>query len=286
PDTAYTEKALRRCRLTAHVSTKLNRSHLVTGEEAILLPCLGRTERDVQKAGSQFVTVEDSMSMVHRSQGNLPPASAELRSEPAIIAGLAQAVLRDRTTVPWAELVEDYDQIRDRIARVIPGFADFKARVREPGGFLLSNGARRREFETPSGRARFTVLALPRIELSPGEFLMMTIRSHDQFNTTIYSQDDRYRGISGGRRVVLLNAEDIEREALAEGQVVDLASRFDGETRIARGFRVVAYDVPRRCAATYFPEANLLVPVGSVAEKSRTPTYKSVPITIRPAGVA
>jgi len=283
PDTATTSEALSRCRLTAHVATTLNRSHLVTGEEAILLPCLGRTERDVQKGGPQFVTVENSMSVVHRSRGDLEPASEELRSEPAIVAGLARATLGDRDGVPWEALIENYDRIRDRIARVIPGFDDFNRRVRQPGGIVLPSGPRVREFPTPSGKAGFTVHATPRIALAPGQFLLMTIRSHDQFNTTVYSQDDRYRGISGGRRVVFLRADEIEAAGLKADQRVDVTSHVDGETRIARGFRVVPYDLPRRCAAAYFPEANSLVPVTSFAEKSRTPTYKSIPVTFAPS---
>ncbi len=283
PDTELTAGALSRCRLTAHVATTLNRSHLVTGEEALLLPCLGRTERDVQKGGPQFVTVENSMSVVHRSQGHLEPASDALRSEPAIVAGLARATLGDGGGVSWEALVEDYDRIRDRIARVIPGFDDFNRRAREPGGFLLPSGPRAREFATPSGKARFTTHPTPRITLAPGQFLLMTIRSHDQFNTTVYSQDDRYRGISGDRRVVFLRADEIPAAGLRAGQRVDITSHVDGESRVARGFRVVPYDLPRRCAAAYFPEANVLVPVTSFAEKSRTPTYKSIPITIAPS---
>jgi molybdopterin-dependent oxidoreductase alpha subunit len=282
PDRGFTEDALRRCRLTVQVSTKLNRSHLVGGEEAILLPCLGRTERDAQKGGEQLVTVEDSMSLVHASRGHLAPASGELRSEPAIVAGLARAVLGERTGVRWEWLVEDYDRIRDAIERVIPGFEEFNRRVREPGGFVLPNGVRDRRFDTPSGKAMFSVNPLPDLSLGPGELWMMTIRSHDQFNTTVYSADDRYRGIQGNRRVVLLNPDDVRERGLRPGQAVDLKSRFAEESREAKGFMVVPYDLPRGCAATYFPEANPLVPVSSFADESRTPTYKSVRITLRP----
>jgi len=284
PDTAYTEAALRRCRLTVGVATTLNRSHLVTGDEAILLPCLGRSERDEQQSGAQFVTVEDSMSLVHRSQGRLAPASPELKSEPAIVVELARALFGDAGPIPWRDLGDDYDRIRDAIARVVPGFEDFNRRVRDPGGFRLPSGARQREFATPTGKASFSVLPLPRLELADGELVMMTIRSHDQFNTTIYGFDDRYRGISGNRRVVLLHPADIADAGLAAGDRVDLESRFAGETRTLEGFEVVAYEVPRRCAATYYPEANALVPIDSVAEGSNTPTYKSVKITIRKRG--
>ncbi|MGH7819138.1 MAG: FdhF/YdeP family oxidoreductase, partial [Candidatus Binatia bacterium] len=283
PDASYTAEALRRCRLTVQISTKLNRSHLVCGEEAIVLPCLGRTDRDEQKAGPQFVTVEDSMSLVHRSQGSLPPPSEHLRSEPAIVAGLACAVLGEDSSIPWEWLVEDYDRIRDRIARVIPGFEDFNRRVREPGGFRLPNAARERRFDTPSGKARFTVTPLPDTSLEPGQLWMMTVRSHDQFNTTVYSPNDRYRGVSGDRRVVFLHPDDVAERGLAAGQAVDLTSHFGEEVRVARGFRVVPYDVPRGSAVTYFPEANPLVAVQSVADESNTPTYKSVRITVHAA---
>jgi len=284
PDTEFTAEALRRTRLTVHVSTKLNRSHLVHGRRALILPCLGRTERDVQAGGAQFVTVENSMGVVSSSRGSVAPASEHLLSEPVIIARLATAVLGARSRVPWLSLVEDYDRIREQISRVIPGFDDFNRRVREPGGFALPNGPREGRFTTKSGKAHFTVHALQPIVLEPGQLLMMTIRTHDQFNTTVYGLDDRYRGIRNGRRVVLLHPADMKAQGLAADQLVDLRSHFEGETRLARGFRVVPYNIPRRCAATYFPEANVLVPVNSFAEKSRTPTSKSVVISITPAG--
>jgi molybdopterin-dependent oxidoreductase alpha subunit len=283
PDTERTAAALRRCRLTVHVSTKLNRAHLVTGRQALILPCLGRSERDEQKGGLQFVTVENSMGIVHRSQGVLAPASPALRSEPAIVASLARAALGGRTGTRWEWLVEDYDRIREEIAAVIPGFEDFNARVRGRNGFPLPNAARQRRFLTATGRARFTVHAIPRLALAPGQLLMTTIRSHDQYNTTIYGLEDRYRGVHGGRRVVFLNAEDIAALGLRPGQVVDLHSHFQGERRTAPRFVVVPYAIPRRCAATYFPEANPLVPLGAVAEKSNTPASKSVVITVTAA---
>jgi molybdopterin-dependent oxidoreductase alpha subunit len=283
PDTERTAAGLTRCRLTAHVSTKLHRGHLVTGRTALILPCLGRSERDVTPAGAQFVTVEDSMSLVHRSQGTLSPVAPGLRSEPAIVAGLARATFGDAATVPWADLVADYDRIRDRIAEVIPGFEDFNRRVRAAEGFVLPNPARTRRFATPSRRARFVVHPRPRIELPPGHLVMMTIRSHDQFNTTVYGLDDRYRGVRGGRRVVFLNPEDIAALGRRHGEIVDLVSHFRGETRVAQRFSIVSYPIPRRCAATYFPEANPLVPLDAVAEKSNTPASKSVIITLRDA---
>ncbi len=283
PDTEYTAAALRQCRLTAHVSTKLNRAHLITGEQALILPCLGRTETDVQTSGPQFVTTENSMAIVQASRGFLRPASEHLLSEPAIVARLAFATLGARSNVAWQELVADYDRIRDHIARVVPGFDDYNTRVRRPGGFHLPSPAAERIFKTTSGRAMFTVHALPQHDLKPDQYLMMTIRSHDQFNTSIYGLDDRYRGVYGGRRVVFLNREDIDSANLKEGGLVDLISHFDGEERIARHFVVVPYSIPRRCAATYFPETNVLVPLRSVADKSNTPASKSVVISIRPS---
>jgi molybdopterin-dependent oxidoreductase alpha subunit len=281
PDTEFTAHALRRCRLTAHVSTKLNRSHLITGEQALILPCLGRTEIDAQETGPQFVSTENSMGVVQMSRGSLDPASLQLLSEPQIVARMARATLGDRTTVNWEELVKDYDQIRTLIERVVPGFENYKIRVREPGGFYLPNSARERVFNTASGKAVFTIHELPDHDLKPDQFLMMTIRSHDQFNTSIYSLNDRYRGIRNGRRVVFLNKDDMRLAGLHPQQVVDLVSHFEGEQRVAHRFVVVPYDIPRRCAATYFPEANVLVPVRSVAEKSNTPASKSVVISIR-----
>ena len=281
PDTERTAIALRRCRLTVHVSTKLNRGHLVTGETALILPCLGRTEADVQSGAAQFVTVEDSMGIVHASRGALEPASEHLLSEPRIVARLARATLGERPPrIDWEALADDYDRIRDLIARVVPDCEGYNERVRAPGGFRLRNAARERVWDTKTGKARFTVHALPRHELGPGQLLMMTVRSHDQYNTTVYGLDDRYRGITGGRRVVLVNEEDSRERGLAGGDVVDITSHFDDGTRVARRFTVVTYTIPRGCCATYFPEANVLVPLGAVARKSHTPASKSVVVTI------
>jgi len=283
PDTNFTARALRNCRLTAHVSTKLNRAHLVTGRTALILPCLGRSEIDRQAAGEQFVTVEDSMGIVNPSRGHLEPASPHLLSEPALVARLARAVLGGGGTVDWEELAGNYDRIRDRIERVIPGFERFNERIRT-GVFYLPNAPRdERRFQTASGRAQFTVHPIPRHTLAPGQFVMMTMRSHDQFNTTIYGLDDRYRGIFNGRRVVFLNAEDMAEAGLQQGQLVDLTSHFGGVERRAPHFLVAPYSIPRRCAATYFPEANVLVPIDSVADRSNTPVSKSVIITIAPS---
>jgi len=285
PDTSATAAALRNCRLTAHVSIKLNRSHLVPGRVALILPCLGRTELDRQASGVQFVTTENSMGVVQKSQGKLTPASSQLLSEPAIVARLAATTLDKRTTTAWHDLVANYDRIRERIERVIPGFTDYNQRVRQPGGFYLPNGPRDRQFTTPDGKAHFTVNPAPTNRIEPGQLVMMTIRTHDQFNTTVYGLDDRYRGISNGRRVVFLNAEDIRERGLKAGEVVDLLSHFRGETRVAPRFVVVEYDIPRGSAATYFPETNVLVPLDSVAETSNTPTSKYIIITVQRSAV-
>jgi molybdopterin-dependent oxidoreductase alpha subunit len=283
PDTERTAQAMRRCTLTAHVSTKLHRGHLVTGEQALILPCLGRTERDEQPAGPQYVTVEDSMGVVHASRGALSPAGEQLLSEPRIVACLARATLRERLPhIDWTALADDYDRIRDGIARVVPGCERYVERVREPGGFVLRNAARERVFETESGRARFTVQALPKHDLLPGQLLMMTIRSHDQYNTTVYGLDDRYRGVRGGRRVVLMNEHDARERGFRHGDAVDLTSHFRDGERTAPHFTLVVYEIPRGCCATYFPEANVLVPLGAVARVSNTPASKSVVVSVKP----
>ncbi|HEU4535037.1 MAG TPA: molybdopterin dinucleotide binding domain-containing protein, partial [Polyangiaceae bacterium] len=278
-----TAEALRRCRLTAQVSTKLNRSHLVVGRRALILPCLGRTEVDRQAAGRQFVSCENSMGVVQSSQGELEPASEHLLSEPAVVARLARAALGARSRVPWESLAADYDLVRDAIARVVPGFERYNERVRQPGGFYLPNAAREGSFRTATGLARFRTNPLEVPETGPGELLLMTIRSHDQFNTTIYGLDDRYRGIYGGRRVVFVHPDDAAARGLAAGDLVDLVGRPDApddEPRRAHAFRLVPFPVARGCAAAYFPEANVLVPLASVAERSNTPASKSVPITL------
>jgi molybdopterin-dependent oxidoreductase alpha subunit len=281
PDTAFTAAALSHTRLTAHVSTKLNRSHLVTGRIGLILPCLGRTERDVQAAGEQFVSCENSMGVVQSSTGFLPPASPHLLSEPMIVARLAEATLGARSTVDWRGLAGNYDRIRDKIAEVVPGTQDYNARVRHPGGFYLPNPVRdERRFNTATGKARFFIHRLPERTLEPDQLVMMTIRTHDQFNTTVYGLDDRYRGIYGGRRVIFMNPADVSARGLQQGDFVDLVSHFRNERRRADHFMVVPFVIPRGNAATYFPEANPLVPIDSVAEKSNTPTSKYVIITV------
>jgi molybdopterin-dependent oxidoreductase alpha subunit len=278
PDTAVTEAAMRRARLTVHVSTKLNRSHTVTGRRALILPTLGRTDKDVQAGGRQVVTVEDSMGMVHASRGNLPPASPHLLSEPAIVARMARAVLGAASTTPWEEFERDYGTIRDRIARVVPGFEDFNAKIARPGGFTLPHAPRdERRFPTATGKANFTAAPVEYPEIPEGRLLLQTLRSHDQYNTTIYGLDDRYRGIKGGRRVVLVNPEDARELGLADGSYADLVGEWkDGVERRAPGFRVVHYPTARGCAAAYYPETNVLVPLDSTADTSNTPASKSV----------
>ncbi|MFQ3598564.1 MAG: FdhF/YdeP family oxidoreductase [Chloroherpetonaceae bacterium] len=283
PDTNYTAKALRNTNLTVHISTKLNRAHLITGKEALILPCLGRTERDMQKSGLQFVSVENSMGVVHSSQGSLPPASDHLLSEPAIVAGIAKATLGSRSTVDWDWLIEDYDRIRDLIEKTIPGFERYNERVREKAGFYLPNGAREGVFNTSDKKAHFTVHPIPIHHLEDGQYIMMTIRSHDQYNTTIYGLDDRYRGIYNGRRIIFMNPDDMRKANLKQGDIVDLFSHFNGEVRTAKHFVVVPFNIPKQCTATYFPETNVLVPIDSYADKSQTPTSKFILITIQPS---
>ncbi len=255
PDTEYTAKALQNCDLTVHVSTKLNRSHLIHGKKALILPCLGRSEKDVQENGIQFVSVENSMGVVHSSSGHLAPASKSLLSEPAIVAGMAQATLSN-SKFNWVELIEDYDRIRDKIEATIPGFENYNQRVREKGGFYLSNTARDKDFSpTLTGKANFTINAVSDIELQKNQFIMMTIRTHDQYNTTIYGLDDRYRGVINERRVIFMNPTDMEEQGLEKLDAVDLISHFNKEERIAKHFLVIPYNIPKQCTATYFPEA-------------------------------
>ncbi|MGP4000509.1 FdhF/YdeP family oxidoreductase [Streptomyces sp. 8N706] len=282
PDTEVTEAAVRRARLTVHVSTKLNRSHVVTGARALILPTLGRTERDLQDGGEQFVTVEDSMGMVHASRGRLEPASGHLLSEPAIVCRLARRVLGENSRTPWEEFEKDYARIRDRISRVVPGFEDFETKVRRPGGFTLPHAPRdNRRFPTATGRANFTAAPVEYPEAPEGRLLLQTLRSHDQYNTTIYGLDDRYRGIRNGRRVVLVHPEDARSLGLPDGSYTDLVSEWqDGSERRAPGFRVVHYPTARGCAAAYYPETNVLVPLDATADTSNTPASKSLVVRL------
>ena len=283
-DTKATASALSNCSITAQVSTKPNRSHLVTGRTALILPCLGRSEKDHTSVGEQFVSVENSMGIVHSSRGSSKPASGMLRSEPSIVSGIAGALDTriGRSGIAWQDLAEDYDKVRDMIEASIPGFEGYNERVRLDGGFYLPNPPRdSRTFPTESGYANFRVHDLSGASAGTGRYLMMTIRSHDQYNTTIYGLDDRYRGINKGRRVVLMNQSDMDDNDWSKGDLVDLTSHFEGNELHAREWYIVPYEIPKGNIATYFPEANVLVPLDSVAEGSNTPTSKSVVVTIR-----
>ena len=297
-DTNYTAEALKKCKLTVHVSTKLNRSHLTHGETALILPCLGRTDRDRQATGEQFVSCESTTGVVAQSRGVVDPVVSTLKSEVAIIGELAKRII---PTVPvnhgctvtkpgpdgqhyinWDALIADYDLIRDLIEQVVPGFKNYNKQVRQQGGFYIPNGPRIREFNTEDGKAHFTINAPAHHDLQTGELLLMTIRSHDQFNTTIYGHDDRYRGIYNERRVVFMHADDMANLGLREKQVVNLHSHYDGQTRTAHRFIVIPYDIPRGCTAAYYPETNVLVPIDATAEKSNTPISKSIVVTVTP----
>ncbi|KAA0103759.1 FdhF/YdeP family oxidoreductase [Mycolicibacterium sp. P1-5] len=290
PDTAVTETALSTCALTVQISTKLNRSHVVHGRTALILPTLGRTDRDLVAGRKQVVSVEDSMSMVHLSRGSLTPPSEEVRSEVAIVCGLARTVLGADHPVPWESLAADYDTIRDAIAAVVPGCTDYNARVRQPDGFQLPHPPRdSREFPTVTGKANFAVNPMRWVPVPPGRLVLQTLRSHDQYNTTIYGLDDRYRGVKGGRRVVFVNPSDIESLGLAAGDRVDLVSEFtDGQGRLqerrAKDFLVVSYATPVGNAAAYYPETNPLVPLDHVAARSNTPASKAVVIRLEAHG--
>ncbi|MBV9617666.1 MAG: molybdopterin-dependent oxidoreductase, partial [Verrucomicrobia bacterium] len=283
PDTEFTAKALQKCRVTAHVSTKLNRAHLITGEIGLILPCLGRSEKDRQLSDEQFVTVEDSMGIINSSRGHAEPASKDLKSEPAIIAGLAKATLRSRSTVDWDGLVANYDRIRDHIEQVIPGFENFNARIRKDVFYLPNDARDHRKFNNAEGKAKFIISEMKPHDLGSGQYLMTTVRSHDQFNTTIYGLNDRYRGVYNGRRVIFMNPEDIAEAGLQQSQLVDLTSYFRNETRVAKHFMVAPMEIARRCTATYFPEANVLVSINNNADGSNTPVSKSLIISIAPS---
>ncbi|MFJ9060909.1 FdhF/YdeP family oxidoreductase [Streptomyces sp. NPDC102409] len=285
PDSDVTEDAMRRCGLTVHVSTKLNRSHTVCGRTALILPTLGRTERDIQATGEQFVTVENSMSEVHSSHGRLEPASKVLLSEVAILCRLAVRTLDGSTGIPWAEFEADYGTIRNRIARVVPGLHDFNRRVARPGGIRLPNPVNEGVYATATGKAMFTCNAWEMLDAPEGHLVLQSLRSHDQWNTVPYTDNDRYRGIHGSRRVVLVNPQDVTRLGLAAGQNVDLVSVWaGGADRRAENFTVVPYPTAPGCAAAYYPETNVLLPLDSVAESSNQPTAKGMIVRLEPAG--
>jgi molybdopterin-dependent oxidoreductase alpha subunit len=281
PDTTYTAEALRRCKLTVHISTKLNRSHLIHGEEALILPCLGRSDKDMVNGELQFVSCENSMGVVQMSKGGLKPISDDLMSEPVIVCRLAKATLGNNSNIDWNLYEKHYDYIRNDIELVIPGFDNYNQRVRILGGFYLPNAARTGKFNTLSGKANFNIADVTTIPLAEDELMMMTIRSHDQFNTTIYGLDDRYRGVLNERRVIFMNEKDITRLGFKAGDIVDLYNYHDGVERVAHKFIIIAFSIPEKCTATYFPETNVLVPINSTADKSNTPTSKMIILKLR-----
>ena len=285
PDTEYTATAFQKCELTVQISTKLNRNHLIAGATSIILPCIGRTEIISTDKGKQIISCENSTGVVQASRGKLDPISKQLRAEPTIIAELANKVVGNKHSKPnWKTIAEDYDLIRDLIESTIPGFENYNERVLNHGGFYLPNGAREGNFKTKTGKALFSVNPVANITVQEDEYIMMTIRSHDQFNTTIYGNDDRYRGIENGRRVIFMNEMDIKKAGFKPGDKIDLFSYFENKKRVAKDFQIIPYDIPVNTVATYFPEANVLVPINSFAKRSYTPAYKSVIIKIERAG--
>jgi molybdopterin-dependent oxidoreductase alpha subunit len=281
PDLPYTFDALRNCDLTVHVSTKLNRSHIIHGKQALILPCLARSEKDHQAAGEQGITVEDAMSMVHISRGMKEPASPHIRSECSILTGMAKATLAASRT-PWQEYADDYDRIRDTMARALDGFEDFNRRVRHPHGFRIRQLSRERVFQTPSGRAEFSLAPLPDdVDPGPGRLTLTTVRSHDQFNTTIYSNDDRYRGLKGLRTVVFMNEDDMRDRGIEQFGLVDVTSfSKDGTQRTVHGYRAVRYEIPPACAAGYMPELNVLCGIADVSTQSEQPVTKHLIVEV------
>jgi anaerobic selenocysteine-containing dehydrogenase len=283
PDTAVVHKGLRECDLTVHVSTKLNRSHTVTGREALILPTLGRTDHDQTANGPQSVTVEDSQGAVHLSTGNLMPPAPEIKSEIGIICGLAALVVPEIGQIPWADFADDYSLIRHRIGRVADGYEDMENRLRVKGGFLLAHAARdKREFKTSDAKAQFSANELSWLPTSAGRLLLQTMRSHDQFNTTIYGLEDRYRGVHGTREVVFVNPDDLVELGLKDGQYVDIVSEFAGVERRASRFRLVSYPTARGCVAAYYPETNVLMAADDVAKGSNTPVAKGLTVRLEP----
>ena len=280
PDTVLTANALRNTNLTVQISTKLNRSHVVHGSEALILPCFGRTDLDIKNEVKQFVTVEDSMGVVHQSNGNLNPTSDQMLSEVEIVVRIAKATLKKNVKINWDDYLNHYDHIRNDIEKSIPGFNDYNKRVRQKGGFYLPNAARYNEYNTGTGKANFTVTTPEPFNLNKGEMIMMTVRSHDQFNTTIYGLNDRYRGITNERRVIFVNEMEMKKRGLGKLEKVNLVSTYGGIRRIVHNFLVIPYNLPNECCASYFPETNPLVPITETAKKSNTPISKSVIITI------
>jgi formate dehydrogenase major subunit len=287
PDTEVVIEAMQRSRLTVHISTKLNRSHLVCGRTALILPTKGRTEKDIQATGEQWISVEDSTCSVHASRGPLKPASPHLKSEVEIVCRIAEATLGDRYGIDWRAMRDDYAVIRGHISRVVAGCESYEVNVRRPGGFVMPHPPRdTRTFPTRSGRAEFAISAIETIQVPPGHLLLQTLRSHDQYNTTIYGLSDRYRGIEGGRKVIFLHPDDIKARGFADGQLVDIETHWpdDEVVRSVPAFRIVSYDTPVGSAAAYYPETSPLIPLDSTALESNTPTSKSVIVRLLPAG--
>jgi molybdopterin-dependent oxidoreductase alpha subunit len=280
PDTNLVFKGLRSCGLTVHVSTKLNRSHLIHGKSALILPCLGRTEADVSAKGPQFVSTEDTAGRVRMSLGDLPPASSFLKSEVGIICGIAKATLKNKTKIDWTSFSEDYDLIREKIESVIDGFENYNVRIRKAGGFYLPNCNREGVFQTSDGKAHFTVNPLPQNDIQRGNFILMTVRSHDQFNTTVYGFDDRYRGIKNSREVVMMHEEDMLTVGVISGDYVGITSYFNGEKRFLKNFQVVPYQIAKGCVGVYFPEGNVLIAVDNNSPESFCPASKFVEVSI------
>lgn len=280
PDTQLVSEGLQKCDLTVHVSTKLNRSHLVHGKTALILPCLGRTEMDISALGEQFVSTEDTAGRVRMSKGDLQPVSPHLKSEVSIVCGIANATLGQKSTTPWESLSNDYDLVRDLIESVIGGFDDYNIRVREAGGFYLPNCNREGKFDTIDGKAHFSLTPLPQNRISPGNFVLMTVRSHDQFNTTVYGWNDRYRGISNSRKVVMMHDDDIQSIGAAAEDWVDITSHFNGEKRILERFQIVPYAIAKGCVGVYFPEGNNLIAIDNHSPESLCPSSKFVEVSI------
>jgi len=286
PDTEFIAEGMRQQSLTVFVGTKLNRGHLVTGKTSLLLPTFTHVDIDMQKSGHQMTSCENSMGVVSQNKGILVPLAGQMLSEVAIISGVAIATLGDRTTTDWVAMTENYDVIRDHISRVIPGFEKFNEGLRQPGGFYLPNGPRERKFTTENGKANFSKTELEKYTLEPGQLVLMTVRSHDQFNTTIYEYNDRYRGIHNERRVLFMNAKDMADRGLKAKDLIDITSHYEGEQRKVEKFVTVPYDIPRGNVSAYFPEANPLVPITSVAKVSNTPTSKYVVVTVEKAKIS
>ncbi len=285
PDTNLVFEGLRNCDLTVQVSTKLNRSHLIHGKAALILPCLGRTEADISPIGPQFVSTEDTAGRVRMSLGDLPPISTDLKSEVEIICGIAQTTLKSKTKTEWKSLSQNYDLIREKIESVIDGFEDYNQRIRKAGGFYLPNCNREGKFQTQDGKAHFTVNALPQNEIGKGNFILMTVRSHDQFNTTIYGFDDRYRGIKNSREVVMMHEDDMKTIGVASEDFVNITSHFNGQKRELRDFQVVPYMISKGCVGVYFPEGNVLVAIDNKSPESFCPASKFVEVSIKKSDI-